>query len=569
MSALTTPNERTKAMLLVNARGLAAMLACAALCGATSALADPATYRYQAKAGDTLIAVGQTLLANPADWPKLQKLNRISDPRHIPVGQSIVIPVALLRWQSLPGQVVAVSGAAQLVQAGREAPLLVNTAWTPGSEIHTAADGHVTVKLADGSLLKINSASVVRLDRTQHYERPGFFATALQVIQGRVEAAVAHLTGGEPRFQVKTPQATLGVRGTDFRVAALPESQTSLGEVLTGKVTVTGATKAPSDHKATKEIALVAGQGLVVDAQQRVGAPMALPAAPDISRLPALHERPLVRLSLPAVPGAQSYRAQVARDADFNQVVAEVTSPTPELRIAGLIDGHYHLRVRAGNAQGLEGLESRAAFTLQARPEPPHMLAPVAKAKHRGLDVPLQWTEPEQAQRYHLQISTEGNWAQPVVDKRDLTQSSLTQSLPTGAYQWRLASIQADGKQGPFGDVQSFTLLPPPATVPPPKVGEKALSFTWSGEPGQTFLLQMASNAQFTEGLISLNTTEPQATLPRPEHGGRLWVRTRATDADGYVGPFSAPQSMYLPTCMLDGSGQCLHAGDGSTIRSH
>jgi hypothetical protein len=46
-------------------------------------------------------------------------------------------------------------------------------------------------------------------------------------------------------------------------------------------------------------------------------------------------------------------------------------------------------------------------------------------------------------------------------------------------------------------------------------------------------------------------------------------VRTRATDADGYVGPFSAPQSMYLPTCMLDGSGQCLHAGDGSTIRSH
>jgi len=26
---------------------------------------------------------------------------------------------------------------------------------------------------------------------------------------------------------------------------------------------------------------------------------------------------------------------------------------------------------------------------------------------------------------------------------------------------------------------------------------------------------------------------------------------------------------LYLPTCMLDGSGQCLHAGDGSTIRSH
>jgi hypothetical protein len=553
-------------MLPVSARGLAAILACAALCGATSAQADPATYRYQAKAGDTLIALGQSLLANPADWPKLQKLNHIRDPRHIPVGQDIAIPVELLRWQSLPGQVVAVSGAAQLVQAGRGAPLLVNTAWTPGSEIHTAGDGHVTVKLADGSLLKINSASMVRLERTQHYERPGFFATALQVIQGRVEAAVAHMTGGEPRFQVKTPQATLGVRGTDFRVAAMPETQTSLGEVLTGKVAVAGAAE---DRKARKEVSLVAGQGLLVDAQQQVGQPVALAAAPDLSRLPALHERPLVRLSVPAVPGAKSYRAQVATDADFNQVAAEVTSPTPELRIAGLSDGHYHLRVRAGNAQGLEGLESRSAFTLKARPEPPHMLAPAAKAKHRGLDIPLQWTEPDQAQRYHLQISVDGNWAQPLVEKQDLAQSSLTQSLPPGSYQWRLASIRADGNQGPFGDVQSFTLLPPPATVPPPKVDEKTLSFTWSGEPGQTFLLQMARNAEFTDGLSSLNTTEPQASLPRPEHGGRLWVRTRATDADGYVGPFSAPQSLYLPTCMLDGQGQCLHAGDGSTIRSH
>jgi hypothetical protein len=550
-------------MLPVNVRGLAAMLACATLCCASSALADPATFRYQAKAGDTLIALGQSLLANPADWPKLQKLNHIRDPRHIPVGQSITIPVELLRWQSLPGQVVAVNGAAQLVQDGREAPLLVNTAWTPGSEIRTPADGHVTVKLADGSLLKINSASVVRLDRTQHYERPGFFATVLQVIKGRVEAAVAHVTGGEPRFQIKTPQATLGVRGTDFRVAAMAETQTSLGEVLTGKVSVAGA---PKDRK---EVALLAGQGLVVDAQQRVGQPMALAAAPDLSHLPALHERPLVRLSVPAVAGAQSYRAQVATDADFNQVAAEVTSPTPELRIAGLSDGRYHLRVRAGNAQGLEGLESRTTFTLKARPEPPNVLAPAPKAKHRGLDVPLQWTEPDQAQLYHLQISVDGQWVQPLIDKRDLSKSSLTQTLPPGTYQWRLASIRADGNQGPFGDVQSFTLLPPPASMPPPKVDVKTLSFIWPGEPGQTFLLQMARNAEFTEGLSILNTTEPQATLPRPEHGGRLWVRTRATDADGYVGPFSAPQTLYLPTCTLDGHGECLHAGDGSTIRSH
>lgn len=566
-------------MLPVNTRGLAVIMACATLCGATAALADPATYRYQAKAGDTLITLGQSLLTNPADWSKLQKLNHIRDPRHIPVGQSILIPVELLRWQSMPGEVVAVSGAAHMVVAGQSQPLAVSTAWAPGSEIHTAADGHVTVKLADGSLLKISSASVVRLERTQRYERPGFFATALQVIKGRVEAAVAHLTGGEPRFQIKTPQATLGVRGTDFRVVALPDTQTSLGEVLTGKVAVSGApgagkvapvaaTKARAQApQAPREVALVAGQGLVVDAQQGLGAPVALPAAPDLSHLPALHERPLVRLTVPAVTGAHSYRAQVALDADFNHVAAEITSASPELRIPGLPDGHYHLRVRAGDARGLEGLESRSTFTLKARPEPPHVLAPAPKAKHRGLEVPLQWTEPEQAQRYHLQISADGQWAHPLVDDPSLSTSTNTRALPPGSYQWRLASIRADGSRGPFGDVQTFTLLPPPAAVPPPKVDDKTLGFSWSGEPGQTFLLQMASNADFTQGLISLNTTEPQATLPRPEQGGRWWVRTRATDADGYVGPFSAPQNLQLPTCTSDRWGQCLRAGDGSTVR--
>ena len=549
-------------MLCVNSRGLAAILACAASFGASTALADPAVYRYRAQAGDTLIALGQSLLEHPSDWPEVQKLNHIRNPRSIAVGQDILIPTRLLRWQSKPGEVLAVHGQAQLVTAGQASPLLTKATWLPGSDIHTAPNAHVSVRLADGSVLKINSASVVRLERTQHYERPGFFATTLQVFKGRVEAAVAHLTGGEPRFQVKTPQATLGVRGTDFRVAALADTQTSLGEVLTGRVAVKGA---PKDRK---EVALTAGQGLVVDAHQKVGAPMALPPAPDLGALPALQERPLVRLTVPPVAGAQSYRAQVALDADFHQVVGEVTSATPELRMAGLADGRYHLRVRAGNAQGLEGQDAQGSFTLKARPEPPNVVSPAPKAKHRGHEVPLQWTEPDQAHRYHLQVSNDGRWDNPVVNDASLATPAATRALPPGTYQWRLASIRTDGDHGPFGDVKTFILLPPPAALPPPKVDDKTLSFSWSGEPGQTFVLQMARDAAFTQGLLAVNTTEPQASVPRPEQGGRWWVRTQATDADGYVGPFCAPQVLQLPTCLVDSNGACLHAGDGSTVRS-
>jgi len=552
----------------VSRHRLAAIVLCAASMGClTSAMADPAIYRYTAQPGDTLIALGQTMLERPGEWPRLQQINRITNPRRIPVGQVIQIPVAMLRAKNAPARVIQVSGGASLIQAGQSVPLSINTPWVPGGEIRTASDGYVTVRLADGSLLKIQSATVARLDRTQHYERPGFFATALQVLQGRIEAAVAHLTGGEPRFQVKTPQATLGVRGTDFRVAAQPETGTSWGEVLTGRVDVTGDA-APVKAGVAKVVSLKAGQGALIDAQRRVGAPIALPPPPDLRGLPALHERPVVTLSLPPVTGASLYRAQAAVDAEFTQVLAEATSATPTLRLNGLSDGPYHLRVRVAQAQGLEGPDALSTFVLKARPEPPNMVNPAPKAKHRGLDIPLQWTEPAGASRYRLQITgQDGQWAGAVVDQT-VTESTWRQGLPPGSYVWRLASLRANGDAGPFGDAQHFTLMPPPANLPPPQVTEQHLQFSWPAEPGQTFEFQMARDEAFTQDLSTLKTSLPQAQVDRPQRGGRWWVRTRATDADGYVGPYSTPQALTLPSCAIDRQGDCLRSGDGQMLRS-
>lgn len=552
----------------VSRRGLAASVLCAASMGClTSAMADPAIYRYTAQPGDTLIALGKTMLERPGEWPRLQQINRITNPRRIPVGQVIQIPVTMLRAKDAPARVVQVSGSANLTQAGRTVPLSIDTPWVPGSEIRTAGDGYVTVRLADGSLLKIQSATVARLDRTQHYERPGFFATALQVLQGRIEAAVAHLTGGEPRFQVKTPQATLGVRGTDFRVAAQPETGTSWGEVLTGRVDVTGST-APFKAGVAKVVSLKAGQGALIDAQRRVGAPIALPQPPDLRGLPALHERPVVTLNVPPVTGASLYRAQAAVDAEFTQVLAEATSPTPTLRLRDLPDGPYHLRVRVAQAQGLEGPDAKGTFVLKARPEPPNMVNPAPKAKHRGLDIPLQWTEPAGASRYRLQIiGQDGQWASAVVDQT-VTETTWRQSLPPGSYRWRLASLRANGDAGPFGDAQGFTLMPPPTNLPPPQITEQHLQFSWPAEPGQTFEFQMARDEAFTLDLTALKTALPQAQVNRPQRGGRWWVRTRATDADGYVGPYSTPQVLTLPSCAIDGQGDCLRSGDGQMLRS-
>jgi hypothetical protein len=42
------------------------------------------------------------------------------------------------------------------------------------------------------------------------------------------------------------------------------------------------------------------------------------------------------------------------------------------------------------------------------------------------------------------------------------------EGLQPGVYHWRLASLRADGDQGPWGDARSFeVVVPPPAPAPP------------------------------------------------------------------------------------------------------
>lgn len=543
------------------------MLACSAGLGCAHqvcAAGDGSFYRHKAKPGDTLIGLGQTLLVHPADWPKVARLNRIDNPRRILIGSSIRIPVALMKSTPVQGAVLAVVGDATLAPVhGQATPAQVGAAIAPGTEIKTGANGYVTVQLADGSVLRVQSATTAKVERSNHYESAGFFASTLRLIQGRLEALVAHMTGGEPRFEVKTPQALLGVRGTHFRISVDDAQQVTRSEVLDGAVSV-GATSGP--RKSPQQLA--AGFGTQVYQRQGVGVPVKLPPGPDLSTVPALHERILVRINIPPVPGATLYRAQVAGDAAFRHVQGEVTSATPELRLANLPDAHYHLRVRVADAQGIEGPDALRQFQLKARPEPPTASLPTPGSKVRASTVSLAWAEHPEAARYHLQIAQDTRFGNLLHDNSFIQTTQQEVPLPVGDYVWRVASIRPDGDHGPFGDPQSFQLKAPPPQPAPPKVDEQFLHFNWSAEPGQTFEFQLATDEAFKHLLLTQALTEPTIKVARPDQGGRLFIRYKAIDADGFIGPFTAPQAVTLPRCVQDGSGLCLRTGHGGRVIS-
>lgn len=535
--------------------GAALVLAALPAWAADSAQADP-VFTYTTSAGDTLIGLGKRFLVEPARWPELARVNRVANANRIPTGQALAIPLRLMAIEPAPGQVLLASGdvqgrGPQAVAAGQALP--------PGAELRTG-EGQVTVRLADGTLLHLRAGSHLVVDTARRVTRAGVVQSGVTLQRGQVDVQARPAPAGMPGFRVGTPQGVLGVRGTEFRVRSDEGEAATRGEVLEGAVAVDGLDGQPGQR-------VQAGQGVVVDRRGQVSLPVALLAAPDLSGLPVLQERPLVRFTLLPQPGAVAYRAQVANEADFVALSADVRSDSTELRIAGLPDGDHVLRVRAEDAQGLQGLNAEHRFRLKARPEPPLPTAPPPRTIIPGQRVQLAWTANPDARSYRVQLAQGEDFSQSLLrDLRGHEAVALTlDGLLPGVYHWRLASERSGSDQGPFGSAQRFEMRAIPKPPLPPEVGDRSIRLAWEGQPGQTFEVQFARDAGFAQILLERRSSAPALEVEL-SGGGRFFVRVRALDPDGFVGPFSSPQQFLLPTCLRDAQQDCVKV-DGQSVQ--
>lgn len=560
VSSIMTPSltQAYKHALNTPSRLLIGMVFCCAMwITPPSANAQVVMHAYTLQAGDTLITLGERLLKDPSSWSELARINRVTEPRQMPVGTKINIPLYLLKSRTVPATITAMTGQASITGFGQHSkPVHVGDLFQLREELHTGSDGFVTVKLADGSTVRIRPSSIVRIENTQHFEAAGFFKTKLNLLQGRIDSLVNHSTVSPPSLEIQTPQTIMGVRGTEFRtIASLNGMAVSGAEVLDG--TVMAGASTPVD----------AGFGVQVNAtgmpkvEKLLAAPTWLPPAL------AVQERLIVRTPVSAVPGAKNYRVQIASDSTFDHIVAEAIAPTTDVRFINIPDGTYTMRVRAINALGLEGLDAIAPLLVKARPEPPVLMSPMAKAKLRSKSVAFAWAQQTETHTYHLQIApANATWAQTTVDQTGVADVHWTSILPEGSYQWRVASVRANGDQGPWGDPQNFVLRSPPPDIPPPNVTKDRMAFQWSGEIGQSFDFEISRESNFHTLWLSQHLTQPRTEVAAPESGGRFFIRYRATDADGFVGPFSSNLQVDLPSCLRDGDNRCIRSSSGSAI---
>ena len=547
-------------LLSWNAWGRALQLAAIGLTMAAAAVsAGEPVFTHVVTREETLIALSRRLLADPRQWPQLQQHNRIADARRVPVGTVLKIPVRLLATEPVPARVLSASGE---VSGPQGVAVAAGQALPQGARLQAGDGGQATLQLVDGTVLRLRAGSTVQVETSRRLPGSGGALSGVKVEDGQVEVQAQKRSGaGAPGFQISTPQGLLGVRGTEFRVSVDARAETTRNEVLEGQVMTEGR-----DGRAGRSVA--AGFGVVVDRSGTVTPPVRLLAPPDVSAWPALQERVLVRFPIRPQPAVVAYRAQVAAAADpaFERVLQDVRSTGAELRLVDLPDGDYRIRVRAEDAQGLQGRDALHLFTLKARPEPPLPTGPGPKAVVSGARLDLAWASVDEARSYRLQLARDEAMREPLRDQRALAGTAWSvDALAPGVYFWRLASERSATDQGPFGPVQRVELRALPAPLPPPRVGEDSLKLAWEGLPGQTFEVEFARSADFAV-LELTRRTEQSALELRLPGTGRYWVRMRARDPDGFVGPYTAPQAFTVPNCLRDGQQRCVGGADGGSV---
>lgn len=493
------------------------------------------------------------------NWRAIAKHNKIANDRTISIGASIVIPTELLPEEPSQATVVAIAGEViEIKKTGAESALVTGGILLEASQIRTGKNGFVSLALPDNSRISIPSNSLVALAKLRKSKFTQSPRTEIRIINGKVESKVSPLSNSKGRFEVTSPLAIAGVRGTHFRVGVNPESVGN--EVLEGGVAVGEANR----FDPAKALILPAGKGNIIT-PFGVGAPIDLLPKPELEDGFQLQERPVLQFTFKPVPNATQYRAQISRDQTAQNIVAEGFAKDLRSKFDGIPDGSYFVRITAVDANQLEGIPATFSFTQKANPVPPFTLGP--KNKVRAESVEFSWAEQNEAKSYHLQVASDAKFKNIVLDQANLTGTSFnTSQLAYGSYFWRIATVgDLKGKpdHGPFSDAQSFVSMAPQTMNSFADNGSDQIEFSWPGEAGQSFQVQIATDASFTRPFLDQKVAQTKLSLPRPE-AGEYFIRVRATDADGFVGTFSKAQKFEIQLRWVSGNGEPIQSSSGA-----
>ncbi|NUO80180.1 SUMF1/EgtB/PvdO family nonheme iron enzyme [candidate division KSB1 bacterium] len=263
------------------------------------------------------------------------------------------------------------------------------------------------------------------------------------------------------------------------------------------------------------------------------------------------------------LPGATAYELQLSSDERFVTIIVSQSMLTTNSFVvkSALPENIFYWRVRARDSANHWGKWSAtSSFTINLTGElPPNLLAP-ANGVFLSDHLPtFEWGPVEEAQAYHLQVSTNSGFA-VLSFEAQLTNTSFRSPLslsPGPLYYWRVRVQDAQGSWGPWSAVWSFRieLSGPAAPVLLAPVNGDAISnampnFMWNASPGAAqYHLQLAGDNKFTQLLFDDFNLVNNAFAPaQPLPDTTIHWRVRAQNHSGAWGEWSVVAAFKIIT---------------------
>ncbi len=387
---------------------------------ATTVAPDTGFLVYTVRPGDTLNNVWSRFMRPDADRAEFLRLNQISNQHRIAVGLELRIPRPFVVTRPSQATVIALTCHRPILIGAQ--PLSVGGAIQEGDVIHVPADCHVAMAIEDGSVIQLPSSASLTVSALRKNALEAEPEVRLELSRGRVEINVKKNRSRNTPFEVVTPKAVMGVRGTEFRVGYSPDKDTAQVEVLSGTVAAQGQQDAASQN-------VEKGYGLPIDAQgvaQELEALLPPPRYASSQRI--MPPAPGRWIRLQAITEADAYIANSANTANMGGTRFAQTTTEPQFPISRLDETALFLEFLGISPSGLQGLPARYGFCQPISvSERCNVVFDVPMADGVGMSIDLDRVQQQNTTsviKNHTIQAKQGRFS--------------VQNLPAGHYQWTL-----------------------------------------------------------------------------------------------------------------------------------
>lgn len=197
-------------------------------------LADVTYKEYKVKKGETFMSICEIEIADcDANWKQFLEFNGLKKPTDVVEGMTLKIPNSLSKYryakiQFLTGDVVIFSD----LKSDKGEKVKNNHVLVEKNILKTGENGKCEIKLDDGTVVKVSEDTILMLGEINF--KDGASNTVLNLVKGSALMKVSKLGDGDS-FNVSTPTAVAGVRGTEFTMTVGSQDKLELN-VLEGVV---------------------------------------------------------------------------------------------------------------------------------------------------------------------------------------------------------------------------------------------------------------------------------------------------------------------------------------------